>query len=78
MPGALLAGIINLEGRTMDNVGVMIANQITRALAGKCGLSYDDLSSIVYGECLEIARNATVGDWVEMPNGATYTLTFKP
>ena len=62
----------------MDNVGIMIANQITRALAGKCGLSYDDLSNIVYGECLEIARNAKVGDWVEMPNGATYTLTFKP
>ena len=36
------------------------------------------MSGIVYGECLEIARNATVGDWVEMPNGATYTLTCKP
>ncbi len=62
----------------MDNVGIMIANQVTAALAGKCGLPYKELSDIVYGECLAIARNAELGDWLEMLNGATYTLTFKP
>ena len=61
-----------------DNVGCMIANLITTALAGRCSLSYDELHKIVYRECSELSDFHKLGDWIEMPNGATYTLTFKP
>jgi hypothetical protein len=60
-----------------DNIGCVIAQRITAALT-LMGISYDDLSKVVYKECSDIAKEQKLGDWLEMPNGSTYTLTFKP
>ena len=64
--------------RHQEHIGCMIAQQITSALSGRCGLTYKELSDIVYGECMAIANYHRVGDWLEMPNGTTYTCTFRP
>lgn len=37
---------------------------------------YDALATVVYDELLEIAHEQISGDWLEMPNGDTYTKTF--
>lgn len=61
-----------------EPIGTRIAAKITDNLAGKVGSDYAAIERIVYETCLEIARNSYSGDWIELPNGATYTLTFKP
>lgn len=60
----------------MDNIGCMIAQRISSALLG-LGLSYKEVTDVVYKECLDIAKEHTLGDWIEMPNGDTYTKTFE-
>lgn len=62
----------------MTNVGVMLGQRITYALAGKVHADYQTLADLVYGELLRIAREHEPGDWIELPNGTTYTMTFKP
>lgn len=56
-------------------VGCMIAQRITSALTGH-GIDYAELSKIVYSECMDIGLEQSNGDWIEMPNGDTYTKTF--
>ena len=62
---------------TTMKVGTRIAQHLTAALCG-LGVPERTISEIVYRECSRIADEATTGDWIEMPNGTTYTLTFKP
>lgn len=57
------------------SVGCMIAQRITSALTGH-GIPYDELSKIIYKECMDIGLEQSNGDWIEMPNGDTYTKTF--
>lgn len=59
----------------MNNIGCRIAQRLTSALTG-LGISYDQLAKIVYSEMLAIAHEQVNGDWLEMPNGDTYTKTF--
>mgnify|MGYP001412429466 CR=1 FL=1 len=64
----------------MENTGIMIAGRITNVLSG-LGVSgaldnYDDLASLIYGECQAIANEQVNGDWIVMPNGDTYRKVF--
>ena len=60
-----------------DNLGCTIAQRITGALTGH-GIPYQELADIVYGEFRAIAREQKDGDWLEFPNGDTYTKTYTP
>ena len=64
--------------RHQKHIGCLIAQQLTSALAGKCGLTYTELSDIIYGEFHALAAFHRKGDWLELPNGTTYTCTFRP
>ena len=64
--------------RHQEHIGCLIAQQLTSALAGKCGLTYKELSDIIYGEFNALAEFHRKGDWLELPNGTTYTCTFRP
>jgi len=57
------------------NVGCAISQRLTAALTGN-GIPYEKLSKIIYGEMLDIALELRIGDWIEMPNGDTFTKTF--
>ena len=59
----------------MENTGCRIAQRLTAALSGH-GIAYAVLSKIIYQECQDIAKEQINGDWLEMPNGDTYTKTF--
>lgn len=56
-------------------IGCMIAQRISAALLG-LGIDYQIITDVVYQECLNIASEHEVGDWIEMPNGDTYTKTY--
>lgn len=58
-------------------IGTRIGQQLTAALTGH-GIPHDQLSEIIYKELDAIATFHKPGDWIEMPDGTTYTLTFKP
>lgn len=60
-----------------DNIGCAIAQRITSSLL-LMGIPYQKIADIVYGECSSITNEQSLGDWLEMPDGTTYTLTFKP
>lgn len=63
----------------MFNVGSRIASVVADTLAHKgLGLSYDEIVAIVYPLFEELGERHELGDWIELPNGTTYTLTFKP
>ncbi len=66
------------RSRRNPNIGVPIARRLFYKLAGKCNLSARELEDIIYGDLNQLASEATIGDWIELPNGTTYTLTFKP
>jgi hypothetical protein len=59
----------------MEHVGCRIAQRVTAALCGN-GYKYDEISGIIYAECMDIANEQYNGDWIEMPNGDTYTKSF--
>ena len=59
-----------------NNIGCRIAQRITSALVGIAHRDYAVISKIVYNECMDIANEHHNGDWLEMPNGDTYTKTF--
>jgi len=59
-----------------EKVGCAIARRMVDALVGE-GIPYNRLVEIVYGEFERMSLNNTPGDWLELPNGDTYTLTFK-
>lgn len=58
-----------------NNIGCMIAQRITSALTGM-GIGYNQLADVIYKECIDIAKEQKNGDWLEMPNGDTYTKTY--
>lgn len=61
-----------------EAIGCRIAQRLTSALTLN-GIPYEKLAEkLSTGEMLDIAREQSLGDTLEMPNGATYTLTFKP
>lgn len=56
-------------------IGCVIAQRLTGALTG-LGIPYEKLSDVIYKELREISLDLIVGDWLEFPNGDTYTKTF--
>jgi len=60
-----------------DNIGFIIAQRITTILESR-GLSYEELSEIIYGEFNSIAEDLKIGDWIEFPNGTKCICVFKP
>lgn len=68
------------------NTGCVISRRITGVvcdlISRKSKLdkipTYNDVKDVVYGEMLNIVHEQEKGDWIEMPNGATYTMVFKP
>jgi len=60
----------------MTNIGCAIAQRLTSALSG-LGLPHDQVSKIVYDECRAIASELEKGDWLEMPDGDTFSMTLK-
>ena len=59
----------------MPNIGILLAQRLTSALSLH-GIMFDALATVVYDELLKIAHEQVNGDWLEMPNGDTYTKTF--
>lgn len=58
-------------------IGCAVAQRLTYALCGK-GIPYDELSKIVYGELLAISRELEPGDWLELPDGSSWTKDGRP
>ena len=67
--------VLKKKKENKNSVGCMIAQRITSSLIG-LGIEYAELSKIVYSECMDIGLEQSNGDWIEMPNGDTYTKTF--
>lgn len=59
-------------------IGCRIAARLTDSLNSKVPVPYPQLQRWIYEELEEIGHEQALGDWIEMPNGTTYTLTFKP
>lgn len=66
------------EQNEVDYIGCRIASRLTNYLNDRAPVPYRDLEEWVYTECDRIGREQRLGDWIELPNGTTYTLTFKP
>jgi hypothetical protein len=64
-----------------QETGVRLASRITDALVASTllapGFAFNDVAHVIYGECLAIARDQKIGDWLEMPNGTTYVMVFR-
>ncbi len=60
----------------MDNIGCRVSQRLTAALVGTAHKDYEVLSKLIYNEFMSIANEQRNGDWLEMPNGDTYTKTF--
>ena len=75
-------GMTRMEGEyeivKMGKMGCVIAQRLTNSLLGLLGfgISYEDIARMVYKEMLEISLELEDGDWLEMPNGDTFTKTF--
>jgi len=61
--------------QTNDHIGCLLASRITDALLGH-GLSYGEVSKLVYDECHKLTHELSNGDWLEMPNGDTYIKVY--
>lgn len=63
-------------------IGLRLAALITYALASskllKAKVGFEEIEAVVYKECERIANEQQVGDWLEMPDGTSYNLIFKP
>ncbi len=66
------------EQNEVDYIGCRIAARITDALNPVLPVPYRAIEKVVYEECAQIGKEHRIGDWIELPNGTTYTLTFKP
>jgi len=66
------------EQNDVDYIGCRIAARLTDSLNSKVPVPYRDLQQWVYDEIEQIEKEHRLGDWIELPNGTTYTLTFKP
>ena len=64
------------ENKMDKNTGCRIAQRITASLCGQAFRDYEVISKLVYSECMAIAEDQENGDWIEMPNGDTYTKSF--
>ena len=79
-----ITGQLNGEGhkRTeqneVDYIGCRIAQRLTYALNDKIPVPYKELETWIYGELEQVEKEHRIGDWIELPNGTTYTLTYKP
>ena len=67
---------------TNNETGLRLASLLTAELKAsgivKDSVSFNELELVVYEELTRIGREQLVGDWLEMPDGTTYTLTTKP
>lgn len=67
---------------TLPSTGFRLASLITAAIRQAPfvpeTVPYADIERYIYQCVQSIADEQFVGDWLEMPNGTTYTLTFKP
>ncbi|MDY0315459.1 MAG: hypothetical protein RBR32_10320 [Bacteroidales bacterium] len=75
--GGWVITLIHWENKMTDNIGFIIAQRITTILESR-GLSYEELSEIIYGEFNSIAEDLKIGDWIEFPNGTKCICVFKP
>ena len=57
--------------------GQRLAQRLTSALTNN-GIPDARLVELIYGELSAIAKEQFEGDWLECPDGTTYTLTFTP
>ena len=73
--GCPRAAIIEIH---RDNIGVMIAQKLTAIIMIKTGITYGEASKIVYDEFNTMADECQLGDWISLPDGTTYTCTYKP
>lgn len=64
--------------RDTDRIGCRIAARLTDSLNSKVAVPYLLLQRWIYEELEELGQEQELGDWIELPNGTTYTLTFKP
>jgi len=62
----------------MHNTGYRIASVVCDSLTQRSNLTRHELEEIIYPLFVSVGHEQVVGDWLELPNGATYTLTFKP
>jgi hypothetical protein len=66
----------------MQPIGLRLASILTMEIGNsgllKQGLDYRQLEEFIYKTVSDLAHDQRVGDWLETPNGTTYTLTFKP
>ena len=66
------------EQNEVDYIGCRIAQRLTSALAGRVSIPHADLEKLIYEEFTRVGKEHRTGDWIELPNGTCYTLTYKP
>lgn len=63
---------------TNNGIGIILAQRLTGMLTGAPDTTHETMSSIVYGELMNVARMLEHADWVELPDGTTLTVSYKP
>lgn len=66
------------DNTTTDGIGIILAQRLTGMLTGAPDTTRETISAIVYGELMNVARMLEHADWVELPDGTTLTVSFKP
>lgn len=57
-------------------IGLMLAQRLTASLTGY-GIPYNDLAYHIYGELNNIGKELSKGDWLQFPNGTSFTMDYK-
>lgn len=60
----------------MRAIGCILAQRLTTALTG-LGIDFATIQNIVYAELAAIGHEQNKGDWIALPDGTTYEMTFK-
>lgn len=60
-----------------EPIGCCIGQRLFYAFTGN-GLTAQQIEDILYPELRAIAAELETGDWIELPDGTTATITFKP
>lgn len=60
-----------------EPIGYTLAQRLTAALCLN-GIPYQQLVDIIYSELSDIGNELELGDWLQLPNGTTFTCTYKP
>ncbi len=77
----------NNESNNQKNWGTCLATHLSNSLyqsiildkAGEINLAQEQTRSYVIDSSLSyLAQNQKVGDWIQLPDGTTYTMTFQP